>query len=45
MTSTGTVLSARLIPRIVAEIGDITQFGILASWAGLTPGTASPTPR
>jgi transposase len=33
---------------IVAEIGDIRRFpgpGQLASWAGLTPGTTSPTPR
>ncbi len=33
---------------IVAEIGDITRFrhpARLCSWAGLTPGTVSPTPR
>jgi transposase len=33
---------------IIAEIGDVTRFksaAQLCSWAGLTPGTASPTPR
>ena len=33
---------------IVAEIGDIRRFPgpeQLCSWAGLTPATASPTPR
>ena len=38
---------ARLGAVIVAEIGDITRFrhpARLCSWAGLTPGTTSPTP-
>ena len=33
---------------IIAEIGEVTRFknaGQLCSWAGLTPGTANPTPR
>jgi Transposase IS116/IS110/IS902 family len=33
---------------ITAEIGDVTRFsnaGQLCSWAGLTPATASPTPK